>query len=54
MAEYRSPDERLAAIERRLDALEALSHPPADLAKPAWLAMARVLREASDAARAKA
>ena len=43
-------EERLAEIERRLDALERDSHPPVDLTRPIYAAMARILRDAADEA----
>lgn len=43
-----SIEERLAEIERRLTELEAQAHPPADLTKPVYQAMARILRKAAD------
>jgi hypothetical protein len=45
-----SLEDRLAEIERRLAALEADSHPPVDLTKPAYQAMAAILRDAADEA----
>lgn len=45
-----SIEERLAEIERRLEALERDSHPPVDLTKPIYAAMARILRDAADEA----
>jgi len=42
--------ERLAEIERRLTALEAMSHPPVDLTAPIYRAMGRILRDAASEA----
>lgn len=41
---------RLDEIEARLAELEKHSHPPVDLTKPVYAAMARLLREAADRA----
>lgn len=48
-----SIEQRLAEIERRLAALEKHSHPPVDLTKPIHRAMAAILREAADTAKAE-
>lgn len=43
-------EKRLAAIEARLAELEKHSHPPVDLSKPIYRAMARILHDAADLA----
>lgn len=43
-------ENRLAAIEVRLAELEKHSHPPVDLSKPIYRAMARIMRDAADLA----
>jgi hypothetical protein len=45
-----SLEQRLSEIERRLTELEKHSHPPMDLTKPVYAAMARILRDAADRA----
>lgn len=47
---YTSILRRLSEIERRLADLEKHSHPPVDLTKPVYAAMARILRDAADRA----
>lgn len=43
-------EQRLAAIEARLVELEKHSHPPVDLSKPIYRAMARIMQDAADLA----
>jgi hypothetical protein len=47
---YLTLEERLAAIEARLAELEKHSHPPVDLSKPIYRAMARIMQDAADMA----
>lgn len=47
---YLSLEERLQAIEARLVELEKHSHPPVDLSKPIYRAMAQIMRDAADMA----
>jgi hypothetical protein len=43
-------EQRLAAIEVRLAELEKNSHPPVDLSKPIYRAMARIMQDAAEMA----
>lgn len=43
-----SLEERLSMIERRLDALEKLSHAPVDLTAPVLQALATLLRRTAE------
>jgi len=47
---YLTLEERMAAIEARLAELEKHSHPPVDLSKPIYRAMARIMQDAADMA----